>query len=125
LEVNSSYAEVAWKNILRAGLGRVVDIRVGPALSTLPTLKENWQSGFDLIFIDADKCNNATYFDWALKLTHVGSMIVAVNVVRAGEILHEDALDERVTCVRSGNAAMGKSQQVMATAVSNGGEQGT
>ena len=51
-------------------------------------------------------------------------MIVTDNVVRAGEILREDALDERVTGVRSGNAAMGKNQQFMATAVQTVGSKG-
>ena len=51
LELDAAHAEVARKNFVRAGLADTVEIRLGPALQTLPTLR----GPFDLIFIDADK----------------------------------------------------------------------
>ena len=41
---------------------------------------------FDLIFIDADKENAPHYLDWAIKLSRVGSLIVADNVIRDGSV---------------------------------------
>src|SRR5689334_7360804 len=55
LEALEKHAAVARTNIERAGLAQVVDVRVGPALATLPRL----EGPFDLSFIDADKQNNA------------------------------------------------------------------
>ena len=124
LEADPRHAEVALKNVLRVGLGGVDDIRLGPALKTLPTLRKEIQGGFDFVFIDADKGNNSMYFDWALELTHTGSLIVADNVIRAGEILRQDGQDERVTGVRNGNAAMGGNLCVMATALQTVGIKG-
>jgi predicted O-methyltransferase YrrM len=58
LEAMDKHAKVARANIARAGLEKKVEIRVGQALETLPTL----QGPFDLSFIDADKQSNPQYF---------------------------------------------------------------
>jgi predicted O-methyltransferase YrrM len=83
LEYEPKHAEVARANVERAGLSDRVEVLVGAALDTLPSVK----GPFDLVFIDADKENNPGYLDWAVKLTHPGSMIVVDNVVRDGTIL--------------------------------------
>jgi predicted O-methyltransferase YrrM len=90
LEYEPKHAEVARANIDRAGVGDRVEVLVGPALETLPTVTEG---PFDLVFIDADKQNNAGYLEWALRLTHPGSVIVVDNVIREGAILSSDADD--------------------------------
>jgi predicted O-methyltransferase YrrM len=87
LEANADYAEVALANIARAGLDQLVELRLGPALETLPQLATEQRDPFDLIFIDADKQNSAGYFEWALRLSRPGTLIVADNVVRSGAIL--------------------------------------
>jgi predicted O-methyltransferase YrrM len=84
LEYEPKHAEVARANVDRAGVGDQVEILVGPALDTLPSVTGG---PFDLVFIDADKENNPGYLDWAVKLTRPGSMIVVDNVVRDGAIL--------------------------------------
>ncbi len=93
LEANPEYAEVARTNIDRAGLGGLVEIRVGPALDTLPVLATESAGPFDAIFIDADKKNNPGYLEWALKLSRPGTLIVIDNVVRAGVVLDPDGED--------------------------------
>jgi predicted O-methyltransferase YrrM len=93
LERDPEYAELARANILRAGLADAVQIRVGPALETLPELHEQGVGPFDLIFIDADKQNYPGYLEWSLKLSRVGTLIVGDNVVRAGAIIDPDAED--------------------------------
>jgi predicted O-methyltransferase YrrM len=96
LEANPHYAEVARENIANAGLAEIVELRVGPALETLPQLATEEREPFDLIFIDADKRNNPGYLEWSLKLSRPGSLIVADNVVRGGAILDADASDPRL-----------------------------
>jgi predicted O-methyltransferase YrrM len=87
LEFNPKHAEVARGNLKRAGLLRRVDVRVGPALDTLPLVAAERGGKFDLIFIDADKGNNPQYLEWALKLSRRGSVIVVDNVARHGTII--------------------------------------
>jgi predicted O-methyltransferase YrrM len=90
LERDPHYAEVARANIAGAGFAEV-EVRVGPALQTLPELHEEGVGPFDMIFIDADKQNYPGYLEWSLKLSRAGTLIVGDNVVRAGAILDPGA----------------------------------
>jgi predicted O-methyltransferase YrrM len=84
LEYEPKHAEVARANIERAGLGDRVEVLVGAALDTLPSVTGG---PFDLVFVDADKENNPGYLEWAVKLTRPGSIILVDNVIREGAIL--------------------------------------
>ena len=84
LEYSPEHAAVARANLARARLSDVVEIRVGRALDTLPTLDGE---PFDLVFIDADKAPYAQYLEWAARLTRVGGLVVGDNVVRRGRVL--------------------------------------
>ena len=89
---------MARENIERAGLGHVVDVRVGPALRTLEdmALEVQGEGKFDVVFVDADKRNNVGYLEWALKFSRKGTLIVADNVVRGGEVVDGESEDESV-----------------------------
>jgi predicted O-methyltransferase YrrM len=104
LEYEPRHAEVARANIDRAGLGDRVEVVVGPALETLPTVTGG---PFDLVFIDADKVNNVAYLEWAVRLTHSGSVIVVDNVIREGAILSSDP-DDIVGATRRTLEVMGQ-----------------
>src|SRR5689334_20836233 len=83
LEYQSRHAEVARANFTRAGVGDRVELVLGAALDNLPKLT----GPFDLVFIDADKPNNANYIEWALKLGRPGTVIVVDNVIRGGGVI--------------------------------------
>ncbi|MFE3099286.1 O-methyltransferase [Nocardia tengchongensis] len=100
LEFEPRHAEVARGNLDRAGVGDRVEIRVGAALDTLPELAAAQPEPFDLVFIDADKVNNANYVRWALQLTRPGSVIIVDNVVRNGGIADADSADAAVRASR-------------------------
>jgi caffeoyl-CoA O-methyltransferase len=82
LEYSPKHAEVARGNIEHAGLGNVVEVRVGPALDSLAEIERSGEGPFDLFFIDADKATYPEYLDWALRLSRPGSVILADNVIR-------------------------------------------
>jgi predicted O-methyltransferase YrrM len=100
LEFDPKHAEVARANFARAGVAALVDLRVGPALDSLPKVAEDGIGPFDLIFIDADKETYPDYFKWALRLTRRGSVIIADNVVRKGAVTDPHHEDPRVHGVR-------------------------
>ncbi|MCU1645067.1 MAG: Caffeoyl-CoA O-methyltransferase [Nocardia sp.] len=100
LEFEPKHAEVARENLDRSGVGDRVEIRVGAALDSLPVLAEEHPEPFDLVFIDADKVNNANYVQWALRLTKPGSVIIVDNVVRNGGIANPDSPDAAVRASR-------------------------
>ncbi len=87
LEAEPKHAEVARANFAAAGVAERIDLRVGAALDTLPTLLPAFAAGFDLCFIDADKPNLPAYFEWAHKLTRKGGLILSDNVIRDGQVV--------------------------------------
>jgi predicted O-methyltransferase YrrM len=124
LEVDARHAEVARANLARAGVAAVVDVRVGPALDTLPRLESERAGPFDLIFIDADKPGTPDYFRWALRLSRVGSVIVVDNVVRDGAIVEATATDPSVLAMRSFHEMLSVEPRVSATLVQTVGSKG-
>ena len=124
LEVDPLHAQVARTNIARAGLSGVVDLRLGPALDTLPQLAVAGVGPFDLIFIDADKSHTADYFEWAIALSRVGSVIIVDNVVRGGAFLDAASSDPSVQGVRRFHELLGKESRVCATTIQTVGSKG-
>jgi predicted O-methyltransferase YrrM len=100
LEIDPKHADVARSNISRAGLSDIVEVRIGNALETLSQLSAERRGPFDLVFIDADKQNIPTYFEWALKLSRPGTLIVVDNVVRSGAVIDSASSDASVQGVR-------------------------
>ncbi len=123
LEANAKHAEAARKNLERARLSDVVQIRVGRALDLLPRIEEEGRR-FDLIFVDADKSNNAAYFDWALKLAVVGTVMVFDNVVRDGRVLEARSADRDIQGTRRLYERIANEPRVSATALQTVGSKG-
>ena len=124
LEADPKNAEVARKNIARAGLATIVEIRVGLALDTLPQLASEGRGPFDVIFIDADKANNPNYFAWALTLSRRGSLIIVDNVVRDGAIVDATSNDPAVRGTRRLYELLAAEPRVSATALQTVGSKG-
>ncbi len=122
LEYESRHAEVARKNLENAGVLDRVEIRVGAALDTLPTLTTD--PPFDLIFIDADKPNNPGYLEWALKLARPGTVIVVDNVIRDGKIVDSNSPDRDVQGTRRMFELMAAEPRLSTTVVQNVGAKG-
>ena len=124
LEAEAKHAEVARSNVARAGVARVVEIRVGLALDSLPKLVEEGRGPFDLVFIDADKPNNAEYLAWALRLTRLGGVIIVDNVVRGGGVLDATSEDPRIVGTRRLFEALAREPRLSATAIQTVGSKG-
>lgn len=124
LEYQQKHAEVAKKNIARAGLEHAVEIRVGDANESMPRLASEGAGPFDLIFLDADKEGYTTYFEWSLKLSRRGTVIIADNVVRDGQVLKAKSKDAGVPGIRKFNRAVTAEKRVKATAIQTVGSKG-
>jgi predicted O-methyltransferase YrrM len=121
IEANPDYAAIARANIARAGLGGQVDVRVGRAQDVLPGLAA--EGPFDLVFIDADKPGTPGYFQWAVKLSRRGSLIVVDNVVREGAVLDADG-DANVQGMRRFFELAASDPRVSGTALQTVGAKG-
>ncbi|GLW51368.1 O-methyltransferase [Streptomyces sp. NBRC 14336] len=123
-EYDPKHAEVAVRNIARAGLDKVVEVRVGAALDLLPRLADENPAPFDVVFIDADKANNPHYLEWALKLTSAGSLIIVDNVVRGGRVADADETAPDVVGTRKAIELIGSHPRLSGTAVQTVGSKG-
>ena len=124
LESDPKHAEVARANLDRAGLADMVEVRVGEASESLPTLEAEGAGPFDLAFIDADKVSTPEYFAWALKLARPGGVIVVDNVVRGGAVVDPDSDDPSVQGVRRFHDLLEAEPRVSATAIQTVGSKG-
>ena len=124
LEIDPKHAEIARKNVERAGLGKKVELRLGPAIETLKRLAAEKQGPFDLSFIDADKASIPDYFKWSLQLSRPGSLIVVDNVVRKGAVIEAASKDVDVQGVRRLNEMLAKESRVTATTIQTVGSKG-
>jgi predicted O-methyltransferase YrrM len=125
LELLGHHAEVARANLEQAGLSDKVEVKVGPALESLPDLlREEGERAFDMAFIDADKPNNASYFAWAARLVRPGGVVVVDNVVREGKVADAATLDPAVLGSRRLLEAMGSTPIAAATALQTVGVKG-
>jgi caffeoyl-CoA O-methyltransferase len=115
IEFDEHHAAVARKNIAYAKLEDVIDMRVGKALDILPELVSANEGPFDMVFIDADKPPYTEYFQYALKLSRPGTIIICDNVVRNGAVLDANSTDEKVQGVQRLNQFLSTCTEVTAT----------
>jgi predicted O-methyltransferase YrrM len=124
LEADPAHAAVARANIARAGLESMVELRLGSASDTLPQISADRLGPFDLIFIDADKKSIPAYFEWALRLSRPGSIIIVDNVVRDGRVVDSESDDPDIQGVRRFLEMVGANATVSGTAIQTVGLKG-
>ncbi|WP_411069614.1 O-methyltransferase [Streptomyces sp. cmx-4-25] len=124
LEYDPAHADVARANIARAGLDKLVEVRTGAALDSLPRLEAEGAGPFDLVFIDADKVNNPRYVEWALRLSRPGTVVVVDNVVRGGKVATAHPDDPSVTGTREMFDLVAREPRLDATAFQTVGSKG-
>jgi len=121
LELDKHHAEVAQKNIDKAGLTNKVEIKIGKASDTLEAMIADNEKPFDMIFIDADKPPYTEYFGYALSLARQGTLIICDNVIREGKILEESSSDQNVNGARRFNKMLSENKKVTATIIATVG----
>lgn len=98
-EIDTRTASVAQANIDASGFGHRIDLQIGPAMEAL---EHAHAAGavFDFVFIDADKVNHKNYLEKALQMARPGTLIVADNIVRGGDVLDAESQENSVLGVR-------------------------
>jgi len=112
LELDQKHAEVARRNLDRAGVVDRVEVRMGRAVDWLRQMVDQHEAPFDLIFIDADKPSYGEYLDLSLKLSHAGTIILADNVIRNGRVLADHPAEEAARGAKVFNEALAANQHL-------------
>jgi predicted O-methyltransferase YrrM len=124
VEADPAHAAVARGSFARAGVAHLIDLRIGTALDVLAQLDAEAAAPFDFVFIDADKINYPQYLDWSVRLGREGTLIVADNVVRKGEIVDAQSGDAAVQAMRRFLVQMANDPRLMASAIQTVGVKG-
>jgi predicted O-methyltransferase YrrM len=124
VEAKAEHAAVARENIARAGLADRVEVREGRGVDVLARMAAAGEGPFDLIFIDADKPSYVEYFELALRLSRVGTLIVADNVVRRGTVIDPENEEANTQSARRFNERLGAEPSVTATIIQTIGSKG-
>ncbi len=124
LELDPHHAKVALANIARAGLAHAVELRLGPALDSLAQLQAENAEPFDLIFLDANKDGYPLYLTAALELARPGTLILADNVIRDGEVIDATSTDPNVQGVRHFLELLAADPRISSTAIQTVGSKG-
>jgi caffeoyl-CoA O-methyltransferase len=97
-DISEEFTSIARRYWKEAGVDRMIDLRVKPAMETLNELLAQGLGGtFDFAFIDADKTNYEGYYERALQLLRTGGLIMVDNVLWSGRVL--DASDQTADTV--------------------------
>lgn len=85
IDINEELEEQVRSYFAEAGIENNVEYYIGNALTIVPELKAT----FDLVFIDADKINYATYYDLVFDKVRPGGYIIADNVLWSGKVVEQ------------------------------------
>lgn len=124
LEIEKVCADVAQANFQRAGAQEKILLRLGPALDSLQNMIAEGEAPFDFIFLDADKENYPNYLPLILQLSQAGTVLVADNVVRGGQVLDASSTEANVLGTRRFNQMLGENPRLDATALQVVGAKG-
>jgi len=94
-DVSPQAIAFAKRYFARSPHGKKIEVREGPALETLQTLR----GPFDFVFIDADKLNYVNYYEAALALLAPNGVIAVDNVLWSGNVLDPKADDENAQAI--------------------------
>lgn len=124
LELKANCAQAARASLESAGLADSVEVRETPAMEGLEALQAEGVEPFDLIFLDADKAPTAEYFQHALELSRPGTIIIADNVVRDGQLGDPGTADASAQGMRRFHDVLAQEPRVSATTIQTVGAKG-
>jgi predicted O-methyltransferase YrrM len=112
-DVSREWTDIARRAWADAGVDDRVDLRLGPAVSTLDELLGAGEAGsYDLAFIDADKASYDDYYERSLQLVRSGGVIAIDNVLRSGRVADPAADDADTNAIRALNAKIAADERV-------------
>lgn len=108
IDINLELENMVRSNFKRSDLDLKIMYQIGDAKEIIPTLNET----FDLVFIDADKKNNATYYDMIIDKVRSGGLILVDNVLWNGKVLNEGVSDQKTSFISKFNEMVSSDQRV-------------
>ncbi len=113
LDISEQWTDIAQSHWRSAGLDSRIELRLGPAdRSMTQLLAELGPGSFDFVFIDADKTNYQTYYEFGLELLKPGGLVLVDNVLWGGAVLELRHSDADTRAISAFNTALSRDQRV-------------
>lgn len=107
LDINAELEDMVRGNFAKSPLNSKIKYIIGDAKDSLENIKDT----FDLVFIDADKKNNGTYYDMIFDQVRPGGLIIVDNVLWSGKIVN-NAQDKDTKNISSFNDKVNEDTRV-------------
>ena len=112
-DLTDEYLHIATPAWEAGGAISKIDVRIGPAVTTLQSLLDSGQrNSFDFMYIDADKTNSKTYYELGLKLLRQGGIIAIDNMFYGGQVASATSDDENTLATRNLAASLHNDERV-------------
>ena len=85
IELDNERALEAIDNIKKMNLSRNINVMIGNAVEILPTLNNE----YDIVFIDAAKGKYPIFLAEAIRMSHIGTVIIADNILYKGYVMSD------------------------------------
>ena len=108
IDINAELEDMVRANFSRSPLNEKIIYHQGDAAKIIPELNDV----FDLVFIDADKKNNETYYNLLINKLRPGGIIIVDNVLWSGKVLNEKKIDQNTAIITNFNKMVSKDQRV-------------
>ncbi|WP_129717156.1 O-methyltransferase [Pedobacter sp. SYP-B3415] len=86
LDINEELEDMVRSSFAKSPYNSQIRYLLGDAQKTIAGLDET----FDMVFIDADKKNNGTYYDLIFDRVRPGGLIITDNVLWSGKVLKQE-----------------------------------
>ncbi|MBU2712870.1 class I SAM-dependent methyltransferase [Zooshikella sp. WH53] len=101
---NADWVNMGRKYWQQAGVEHKISTMIGNAKDSLRHLiEEKLEGSFDIAFIDADKENYDTYYEFTLKLVRKGGLILLDNMLWSGAVANSSITDKETEALRALN----------------------
>ncbi len=107
IDINAELEDMVRANFNKSPLNKKIIYHIGDATKIVPDLKEV----FDIVFIDADKKNNSTYYSVVIDKLRSGGIIIVDNVLWSGKVLGEK-IDQNTAIITNFNKMVSEDQRV-------------
>ena len=107
LDINVELEDMVRKHFEQSIYHNQINYILGDAIKTINDLDET----FDIVFIDADKKNNGTYYDLIFDQVRPGGIIIVDNVLWSGKVL-QDQQDKDTRNITSFNDKIAADERV-------------
>ena len=105
-DMETKYTDIAQFYWAEAKVDDKIELIIGPALTTLESLLDQYLEKFDLIFIDANKKDYGSYYEFAYQLVRKHGLIIFDNVLWDGKVINPNNNEKSTLAIQRLNAKL-------------------